>query len=78
MSFHVFGHGDNFFDDLAGEVLEVAGFENRDDTLLDFLAEQPLLVRRILLSAQQRRRRPLNCGYDSFPSVNVVTRSSRT
>ena len=33
-------------DALAGEVLEVAGLEDRDDAFLDFLAEQLLLVGR--------------------------------
>src|SRR3984885_13415674 len=36
----------HLLDALAGEVLEIAGFENRDDALLDFLAEQLLLIRR--------------------------------
>src|SRR6266404_9059431 len=49
-------HGDVAFDELhrthhladalAGEILEVAGFEDRDHAFLDFLTEQLLLVRR--------------------------------
>src|SRR3984885_4081076 len=35
----------HLLDALAGEVLEIAGLENRDDALLDFLAEQLLLIR---------------------------------
>src|SRR5260370_25783796 len=33
-------------DALAGQILEIAGFEDRDHTLLDFLTENRLLVRR--------------------------------
>ena len=42
-------------DALAGEILEVAGLEDRDHAFLDFLAEQLLLVRRGVLRQRGRR-----------------------
>src|SRR6202012_1032460 len=38
--------GHHLLDALAGEVLEIAGPEDRDDAFLDFLPEQLLLIRR--------------------------------
>src|SRR5665213_377376 len=42
-----FHRGHHLLDALAGQILEIAGLENRDDALLDFLAQQLLLIGRI-------------------------------
>ena len=42
--FDEFHRGHHLADALAGEVLEITGLENGNDALLDFLAEDLLLV----------------------------------
>jgi hypothetical protein len=52
--FDEFHRGHHLADALAGEILEIAGLEDRDDAFLDFLAEQLLLVRRGVLGQRGR------------------------
>ena len=44
--FDEFHRGHHLADALTGQILEIAGLEDRDDAFLDFLAEQLLLIRR--------------------------------
>ena len=57
--------GHHLADALTGEILEVAGLEDRDDAFLDFLAKQLLLVGRGVLG--QRGRGLVDCfgGFES-------------
>ena len=47
--FDEFHRGHHLADALTGQILEIAGLEDRNDALLDFFAEDLLLVRRIHL-----------------------------
>ena len=47
--------GHHLADALTGQILEIAGLEDRDDAFLDFLAEQLLLIRRGHLGQRGRR-----------------------
>ena len=44
--FDEFHRGHHLADALTGQILEIAGLEDRNDALLDFLAEDLLLIRR--------------------------------
>ena len=55
MVFDELHRGHHLADALTGEVLEVAGFEDRHHALLDILAEDLLLVRRVHLGQRARR-----------------------
>ena len=54
VAFDELHRGHHLADALTGEILEVAGLENRDHAFLDFLAEQLLLVRRGVLGQRGR------------------------
>ena len=53
--FDEFHRGHHLADALTGQILEIAGLEDGNDALLDFLAEQLLLIRRGHLGQRGRR-----------------------
>ena len=53
--FDEFHRGHHLADALTGQILEIAGLEDGNDALLNFLAEDLLLIRRVHLGQRGRR-----------------------